>query len=171
MIELHTNEEILLEQRRHWYAIFSETFFVGIAAVLPLVFLFGGSFFESIRPLLGTILPLLIFGFSAWFLLLWIVFFVLWTNYYLDVLVVTNMRVIDIEQHGLFARDLVEVPFANIQDVKTEVLGVIPSLLNFGTLYIQTAGESKEVVIPHLPNADKVRHIISENWAKTRIQP
>ena len=156
MIELYTDEEVLAEMRRHWFVIASEAIFLGAAAVAPLF-----AFFV-LRKFVPVSLPLsaLSFFYSVFLFLLWVAFFVAWTNYYLDVLVVTNKRIIDIEQVSLFSRDNVSVPLQNIQDVKVEVFGILPSLLDYGNLSVQTAGESREVVISRIAHPHKAREQI-----------
>jgi hypothetical protein len=97
----------------------------------------------------------------SWGHISWILFFVAWTNYYLDILVVTNKRVIDIQQIGLFARDVAEIRTENIEDLRVEIVGPIASLLHFGNLHIQSAGESREFVMRNIPDPHKVREAIS----------
>ena len=87
-----------------------------------------------------------------------------WTNYYLDVLIVTNKRIIDIEQFGLFSRDQASLPIKNVQDIKVKVVGLIPELLKFGNLDIQTAGEAKEFEIRDLRDPEKVKNIINKAY-------
>ena len=68
--------------------------------------------------------------------------FVLWTDYYLDVWLITTERLIDIQQRGLFDRTISELSLNNVQDVTIEIRGIIPTLLKFGNLKVQTASES-----------------------------
>ena len=70
---------------------------------------------------------------------LWLYGFLLWIDYWLDVWIVTDERVINIEQKGLFSRSVSELHFYNVQDVTTSVRGVIPTLLNYGDVEVQTA--------------------------------
>jgi uncharacterized membrane protein YdbT with pleckstrin-like domain len=59
---------------------------------------------------------------------------------------------VNIEQKGLFIREMSELKIANIQDVTTEVTGVIPSVLNFGDVFVQTAGEARRFRFRQVPN-------------------
>lgn len=97
-------------------------------------------------------------------MILWSIFFVMWTNYYLDVWVITNHRVVDIEQFSLFSRDVSEFRLDRIQDITIEVKGLIPTILNFGNLHVQTAGMMRELMIRdvHDPYSTKNR-IIKEH--------
>lgn len=156
MIELYKDEEVLAEMRRHWFVIAGEGVLLGAAAAAPLF-----AFFV-LREFVPESFPFsaLFFFYFVFLFFLWILFFVAWTNYYLDVLVITNKRIIDIEQVSLFSRDNVSVPLQNIQDVKVEVFGILPSLLDYGNLSVQTAGESREVVISRIAHPHRVRERI-----------
>ena len=163
MIDLHPNEKILLTIRRHWFVFLGEVAALIFATFLPFVI----PFFSNLIYDWGTaylaetqITSIIIFFSAAWLMLLWITFFVIFTNYYLDVLIVTNQRVIDIEQIGLFARDIATAPLGSIQDVKIEILGVIATAFNFGNLHLQTAGGDKEIVIHGIKNPEYVKKLI-----------
>ncbi len=133
-----------------------------LAAVLPLIVLIGGAAVPIVETILSEYAVFVVFFLAVWWLLLWMIFFIIWTNYYLDIVVITNKRIIDIEQLGLFARDIVEVRMENIEDIKTAVIGLLPSLLDMGSLHIQTAGESREVIIKNIANPHEVREMITK---------
>ena len=162
MVDLLKEERIVLKKRRHWLVIVLELAPLVLAALLPPLLIAGVSSVPQIGFAFSDYSELAIFGLFAWWLFIWMIIFVVWTNYYLDVLVITNKRVIDIEQLGLFARDIVEVRMENVEDVKTEVLGLIASLLDIGNVYIQTAAESREVIIKNIPNPHKLREVIAQ---------
>jgi len=155
MITLHENEKIIAKVRKHWFVIFTEGLFLLFLVLAPIFFfLLSGN--KG-----GAITPFFVLLYLAWLLAVWIIFFVLWTDFYLDVLLITDSRVVDIEQIGLFARDMAELRYENIQDIRVEIGGIIATLLNFGNLHIQTAGVQKEFVIKHIPHPDQVKDLIS----------
>ena len=159
MITLLPEERIVLERRAYWLPIALEAFVSLLVALLPLAALLGANFLPSrIEELILTYEPYALFIAVAWFFVSWVLFFVAWTNYYL---VVTNKRVIDIQQIGLFARDIAEIRTENIEDLRVEIVGPIASLLHFGNLHIQSAGESREFVMRNIPDPHKVREAIS----------
>jgi uncharacterized membrane protein YdbT with pleckstrin-like domain len=61
-------------------------------------------------------------------------------NYYLSMQVVTSDRVIDIDQHGVFKREVNEMPIENIEDVTYKQNGFWGTMFNFGNVIIQSAG-------------------------------
>lgn len=163
MITLNPGEKIILEARRHWFSISKTGAFLFVAAVAPILLFFMAILaFPEISETLGKAKfnELIAFLGASWLLLVWIMFFISWTDHYLDVLVVTDKRLIDVEQRGLFRRDVATVPINNIEDVKIEVNGVIATILKFGDLHVQTAGLSKELVIREIKSPAKVKEVI-----------
>ncbi|MDX1608190.1 MAG: PH domain-containing protein [Candidatus Spechtbacterales bacterium] len=162
MINLIENEKIIMQKRRHWYALASEAAGLLLAAFAPFFLLALALSTPTVEPLVFEFWGLVLFAISTWMLMMWMVFFVVWTNYYLDVFILTNYRIIDIEQKGLFARDMVEVHLLSVEDIKIEVSGILPTLMNFGDLYVQTAGVTREVIIRKIPNPAEVREVVAK---------
>lgn len=159
------DEVVYLEARRHWLVIAWEagTFF--LLAIGPIVgFLLLAILAPSAVAFIvqEALLVPLIFFLTAWLFLMWIAFMVVWTNYYLDVLIITNKQLIDIEQFTLFARDKITVPLNTIQDMRIEILGILPTLLGFGNLYVETAGSGQEIAIRNIRNPEAVKHLINQ---------
>lgn len=160
MIALKEGEHIILEVRRHWYRFLSEVGVLLIIAFIPLFLLVGllsvDAFSRSEYMLLY-----LFFG-AAWLLFVWVAFFIAWTDHYLDVWVITELRIADIEQHGLFHRDISECLIANIEDVRIEVKGLLATVFKFGDIHVQTAGESREFVLRCIPDPQAVKEKLVE---------
>lgn len=150
--KLEIGEQIILEKRKHWFE-YVGPFAGGIFnAALPfIIFVVVGSKFSAFTENVpGNVWYLFGMLYALWLLFLSINIAIFFTNIYLDVLVVTNRRIIDIEQKGLFSRIVSSVRFDRIQDITVEVHGIIPTLLNFGTLRIQTAGDEKEFIVRNI---------------------
>ena len=159
MIYLEPNEKILLEVRKHRFIFLIEALGSIIAVFIPLIFLFGINFFYNI-PITMPLFTLFGFLYSGWVLLIWIYFFVVWTDYYLDVWVITNERIIDINQRGIFNREISSFHLNRIQDVTVEISGLIATFLHFGTLHVQTAGEKREFIIKGANKPEEVKGFI-----------
>lgn len=101
--------------------------------------------------------PLLVLGTSIYYLAIWLFFFTQFIDYYLDVWIVTNDRVVNIEQQALFGRTISELDLYKIQDVTSEVKGAIPTFFNYGNVYIQTAGEKERFVFEQVSNPHEIR--------------
>lgn len=170
MIKLDSQEKVVFEIRRHWYVFVTESLFLILLLAVPLGVLYGIEAFSiSFSGGLGSLFAFLSAG---WIFIIWISFFVIWTNFHLDVWIITNKRIIDVEQHNLFSRDVSEFRLDHIQDVTVEVKGILPTLLHFGDIHVQTAGESREFVISKIPRPYKVKDIIiaEQNRVITQAQ-
>lgn len=164
MIELKPNEQLQTVLRRHWFVVGLE-----IAAGIVLL-LFGLAAylyaeraegflpeFLARRIHMQTVLPLLLL---IYVMALWSFIFTALTDYYLDVWVVTDKRVVDIEQHGLFNREVSEFGLEKIQDVTVRVHGIIATFFDYGNIYIQTASEGTSFVFKQVPKPYEVKNLI-----------
>ena len=154
MITLHPDEKLILTTRKHWFILAVEIFPLVIIAFAPLFLLIWAD--------ITGYGALFVFSYALWLLLLWIIAFVMWTNYYLDAILITDKRVIYIEQAGLFSRHLSEIAIRNIQDQRVEVFGILATMFNFGNLTIQSAGANRKFVMRHFPDPHRLRDIISQ---------
>ena len=157
-LHLEENERILLVLHRHWFVLVREL----SAAVLMI---FAGIMAYSMRSLwytLGnteTVNAVVLFLLSLYTLLILALSFAIWINYRLDVWIVTTKRVVDVEQRGLFNREVSEFLVANIQDITTDVPTMIMTLFDFGNMTIQTAGQ-KNFTVHEIPHLEKAKQII-----------
>ena len=99
---------------------------------------------------------------------MWIFLFINLTNYYLDVWYVTSKRLIDINQKTLFYRDEAVLRLENIQDVATASKGIIQTLLGFGNIRAQTAGERREFIMRNIANPERVKEVITLEQGKVK---
>ena len=133
--------------------------FLGLV-ILPLTF-----YYLIIAPqesLMGSQVayPLIVLGGSAYYLFVWLFFFFSFIDYYLDVWIITNERIIDIQQRGFFSRVISEHKLFRIQDVTSEVHGFFPTMLRFGDVHVQTAGAKQRFHFDEIPHPTKIRDII-----------
>lgn len=149
-------EEIIMLTRRHWFILF--------LTFLPMVFLLGFILFlitygESFSTFSMFSVDPDIYYLTISFLsvMFWIICFVLWIDYYFDVWILTEERIINMEQYGLFRREISELEHGKIQDVTTEVLGIFPTILGYGEVFIQTAAERERFQFKQVPQPQKIR--------------
>jgi len=102
---------------------------------------------------MAIFLRLLVFVF---YLFWWMLFYYAFLDYYLDVWIVTNYRVIGVEQKGLFNRTVAEYKLFRIQDVVAEQKGFFATLVNYGEIHIQTAGEQQVIKFKQVPSPNHV---------------
>ena len=109
-----------------------------------------------------ALMPLAVLGGSAFFLFAWLFLFQNFMDYYLDVWIVTTKRVLNIEQTGLFARTVSELRLYRVQDVTSTVKGVAETLLDYGDVEIQTAGEKTRFIFEQIPHPNRISKSILE---------
>ncbi|MCK5416082.1 PH domain-containing protein [Candidatus Parcubacteria bacterium] len=154
------DEKVVKIVRKDLFIIFKKTVLVLILALIPFA-LFFLLLFSSPDFFKGEVVyPLIVLGLSSYYLFIWVFFFFSFIDYYLDVWIVTNKRIIDIEQLGFFSRVISEQKIVNVQDVTSETHGIIATILRFGYLYVQTAGAKQRFVFEDIPHPDAVRDLI-----------
>lgn len=166
-LHLDPNEHVILEVRKHWIVFAGYAFSLLFAALLPCVIfvvikIFIPQIFVGIKlPENFNVPALFLFFYSLWLLFLWASFFVQWTKYYLDVWYVTEKRIIDVSQKKIFDREISNLRFDKIQDVTIDVHGFIPTLLGFGNIKVETAGDDNmDFKLDTVRNPDEVRRVI-----------
>jgi len=161
-LEFESGEIVIHQARKHWFVFLVEIFGIIIAIFAPIIILSISTAFPIQFSASGDVVVLFLFAYVVWFFIMWNILFLIWTDYYLDILVITNKRVIDIDQKGIFNREIATLRLSKIQDVTTEVSGFIATFLNFGDIHIQTAGQQREFIVRHIYNPEKARDAVNE---------
>lgn len=146
MIELQSDEKIVMKARRHWFVVFREIVSMLFMLLVPAIVSVPISNLDIIT-IRGDGLYLFLAIESMWALFVWLMFSKFWVNYYLDVWIITNKRLIDIEQKGFFNREVSTLNLEKIEDISVAVKGIIPTLLKYGQITVQTAAESREFMM------------------------
>jgi hypothetical protein len=170
MIELGSDERLVLTARKHWLIFISEI----VGTILTTLIIFSILAVADVvlpRELvdsLGTdrLIALNMVLIGAILLIANMILATAFTNFYLDTLIVTDKRLVDCDQKGLFKRDVATIPIENVIDIKVEIFGIIQTFLKFGTLYIQTAGDVREVVIKGIRDPQSVKDTIISTYHK-----
>lgn len=158
MLKLNSDEKILLIVHKHWFVMLGTVVSGAVLLAFPFVI-------KALLPFIAKILdprllsPLENLFLSLYGMVLLLFLFLAWMDYYLDMWIVTTHRIIDVEQLGLFSRQISEIPLEHIQDVTLEVRGIIPTFLKFGTIRIQTAGE-REFTMHMVPRLYEIKDAI-----------
>jgi len=155
-------EKVLLILRRHWFIFFRSIVLFLFLSILPLgIYFFIKAFAPDFFSSQLTQIIFILF-FSAYYLMDLLLFFNNFVNYYLDVWIVTNKRILNIEQKALFNRTVSEEKISRIQDITSVVKGIIPTLLDFGDVDVQNASARERFVFEQVPHPSEVRKEIIE---------
>ncbi len=156
------DEHLVLLLRRHSLIILGEIVkYVGIA-LLPFFVRFllkqhASDFFEQ-----EEFVVVFMFLFLAFELFIWLLLYRAFIDYYLDVWIVTNKRVINIEQIDLFHRRFSEQKLFRVQDVSSVQKGIMATFFDFGNVSIQSAAEQARFEFEQIPHPNDVARRINE---------
>ncbi len=156
------NEKVVLFLRRHWFAILTIiTAFVVLTAVPGVLMWY---FWETVDGWLNHTLigPIFVIVGSIYFLSIWLFAFLEFTDFYLDTWIVTNERIINIEQEGLFIRTASELDLAAVQDTTAEIRGILQTVFTYGQVFVQTAGEKGRFHFKNIDNPEHVKEIVTK---------
>lgn len=149
-------EVVLLLVRKHSIILWMTIAGFIVLMALPLFVLIsfynfvdaGGSFWLALSVV------------TALFILVWHALFYKVMDYLLDTWIITNERVISSQQLGFFKRRVVEANLGRVQDVTVEIKSMIPTLLNFGNIEVQTAGAEQKIFFNQVPDPHKIKALI-----------
>lgn len=133
-------------------------FIVLLALPVGLFFMLSQLFPDLHNGLLAW--PIIVLSASGYLFFVWLLFFFSIIDYILDVWVVTNERIINIEQNGFFSRTIAEQHLSKIQDVSSDVHGFWPTIWKYGNVTVQTAGEFGKFHMEEVPNPDRIRDML-----------
>ena len=151
-LELKAREEVLEVVHGVLTPRLPKFFLLVIWLVAPFFFLF---------PLWrqGTI------GIVIFFLWLLSGFFLLFRQYLMwsrTVFVVTDGRVVDHEQKGLFHRVVTEARYEQIDEVSYHVKGIVPTLFRYGLVRLELHGASADIVVPRVARPAHITDLLND---------
>jgi hypothetical protein len=169
IIHLQPGEEIALLTRAHW--LVPVKIFVGAVILFAVPF----GVYELVRLAAPTLLrhelifPVLLLLAVTYTLSVWLFSLTDFVDYFLDVWVVTNGRIVNVEQHGLFRRVTSELNLSSIQDVTAETKGLIQTFFKFGDVFVQTAAEHERFHMKKVPRPDQIKMLVMQLSEKDRL--
>ena len=154
-------EKVVLLLHRHGFIAFRFALVYIFFAILPLIGWWylnsNTTIFEDPTNFGYALVALLL---SAYALVWILLFFITWLNYYLDVWIVTNERIINIAQQRLFYRVVSEQKLYRVQDVTWEMKGIVANIFRYGNVQVQTAGEDDRFIFENISQPEKVAQAI-----------
>ncbi|MBU1166886.1 PH domain-containing protein [Patescibacteria group bacterium] len=164
------DEEVSLVIRRYWLFYLSHLFVDLLFLFAPIIAYFFVRKFLDFDPshFYSSTLPLLT---ALYYLALSTYMLIDFTNYYFDAWIVTNKRIIAIEQRTLFNRVISEMSLSKVQDITLESKGVLETFFHFGTLYVQSAGKKHRFVFESVPKIYQTKETINNLVEKAPTSP
>lgn len=174
-LKLQPGEHVLISLRKHPLIVVGQLIPFAILDYLPYFIPRFGEFVQSSNP--GSAVsylemfsfgnPWVSFVVGVYWLFVWMGAFGVFTNYFLDQWIVTNERIIDINQVDFWNREISSLFLSRIQNVETEIDGFFHTLFGFGTVSVESAGaEVGRVRMAGLARPNHVRDLILREIAK-----
>ena len=158
------DEKVVMVIRKHPIVYIRSLLVFMVAVALPLgifLIIWGSSFSLSAGGTLGVVGYLGACLYLLYGLALLVISFL---NDEFDLFILTNHRLLDITQVSLLKRTVATTPLNQIQDTTSDIHGVFGTLLNYGTVDVQTAaGLASNFTIDNIPDpAIVARTILNE---------
>ena len=128
-LDLEEGEDVLVVARKHWFILASELAGVLIVAFLPIIllniFLGVSGAYSVVTINTDAYTPEITFITTLWLLFSVFSAFVIWTHYFLDLWIVTDRRIISVEQIHFFNRNVAIFRLERLQDIEFKIKGLI----------------------------------------------
>ncbi|MBI3572438.1 PH domain-containing protein [Candidatus Kaiserbacteria bacterium] len=161
--ELEPGEHVVETVRKHWFLFLADLLPFAILAILPLVIpaaLRTAGPLQTLAASFNFSLPLARVALALWWLLVWSAAFNSFTRYFLNAWILTNQRVVEIKQYGFFNREVSSLFLNRVEDVTTDTIGILVSLLDIGDINVQTAGTIERFTMRGIPHPAMLRDLI-----------
>lgn len=119
----------------------------------------------------GIVTIIMLLSLSVYLLFIWLLFFFSIIDYFLDIWIITDKRIIDIQQNGFFSRAISEQMVAKIQDISSDTHGFWPTVWKYGNLTVQTAAQTNKFYFEEISNPEEVRDLLIRLAAASATQP
>lgn len=160
-----SDEKILLLLRAHPIT--------NISWIIPAVLIFFIPFFlPNILVRLGfeNLLNLPPTYLSAFivinYLLVLVISFEGFLYWYFNVYIITNKNIIDVDFHSILFKNIDLAPLKNVEDTSSSMGGILKAIFNFGDVFVQTAGATKNVDFINVPDPHKISDFILDQSHK-----
>lgn len=100
------------------------------------------------------------------YLLVLIIVFEGFLNWYFNVYIVTSKNIVDVDFHSLLFKNIDVAPLRNIEDTSSSMGGVLNAIFHFGNVFIQTAGAARNIDFHSVPKPHHVADFILDEAHK-----
>jgi hypothetical protein len=149
--------------------VFVRPAFLGyLPTLIGFLILFGIGFFSLLGIILGAITPSttlatpIVAALGIFQLLTILVFLVATLDYYMDLIIVTDIRLVSINHQSLFYRKVSELLLEDTEDAVSEVKTFLQTFFNYGDVTIQTAGEKPNFILHNYPHPREIASIVND---------
>ncbi|MBN1618981.1 PH domain-containing protein [Candidatus Dojkabacteria bacterium] len=153
-----SSEKIVLFMRQHYAVLIPDLLRVLLLFILPFVLV--PVVIASGLNIDISYIPFLV-GLAIFWSMMIVTFSVTsFFRWFYSINIVTNERIIDIDFRGIVNHRVAEAQLERVEDVSHSPIGVWATLFDFGTVFIQTAGEQREFQFENVPRPRDVQDTI-----------
>lgn len=159
--QMRPGEKLLMKLHRHWIVFVFKIGYIMWLLITTLIILM----------MKGTLVAIFGTAIFWWTLSLYWMFFltfilVSWVSDELDLFLITDQRIIGIEQVSALSRRVTECGLNRVQEVNAEVTGILQTVLHYWHVHIHTASENSDMIVSFAPNpvenGNRINTIINE---------
>lgn len=157
--ELKEGEKVIKIIHKHWASFLIPSGKIFLAFCLPFFlapFLFSSNI--GLIIFIVLILAALVFAIN------------IWMKWYFDLFVLTNQRIINIDQKGIFSREVSEATYINVQGANYELSGIFSMMFNYGNVKIQATGIKNLLKINSVEKPKELQELILDIKAKAEAK-
>lgn len=162
LTKVDSDEKLLAVIKRHPFGIIKlyVQSFIGLAAAGGLIYYLLPEFIvpednSMVYGILG-IAAVAIVG------MMLVIVFIATIIYYQSQIVLTDKTITQTLQTSLFSKKTSQLAISSVEDVTAHENGFFPTMLNYGSLLIETAGEQENFHFGYCPHADHYAKLVLE---------
>ena len=163
---LQQSENVLVVCRRHWIFLWPRVIFEALIAIVPVVALFivlrWADALDGAAPKIAGVISL------VWLAIWGVRIFFIWYRYNNDLWTITDQRLVDSTRSNPFNLRMAAADLVNIVDTEVVRSGILPTLLNYGNIRVETAGERDDIFLPGVPRPAEVHALIDKERDRER---
>lgn len=157
------DEEVILFFRKHWMVLL-KYFFYGM--ILCALFIGNGILLLTMARM-GTLEKNIVFRvyFTVSTLIILVSGISIFTaliNYFLDIVIITNLRVVEVKKTIFFKNKVHGIDLATVQEIKAEKEGFIANSLSLGNIILSSPTNHTERVLTIVPTPHYYADIITK---------
>lgn len=149
--EQFDDEEVLMVFRKHPIVMRKGLILASIGLLIPMLFILALTFIFANNPERLPSVNSFYIALGLGFVVAFFIMLPFWISWHYTVYIVTDQRLIQITQKGLFKRSMVALGLDQVQMVNYEINGFIETVFGFGTMVLQTFVGSLTIHDVHHP--------------------
>jgi uncharacterized membrane protein YdbT with pleckstrin-like domain len=163
---LQETEKVLVMCRRHWIYLYPRLVLQLLISILPVLALF--LFLRWADALDGLAAKVAVVVSVVW-LAVWAVkvFFVKY-RYDNDLWTITDQRIVDSYRSNPLSLKITSADLVDIVDTAMNRSGLFATMLNYGDIRCETAGERQDISLPAVPRPQEVHALIDRERDRER---